>query len=112
MILLQKSVKSLGFSVSSIQELNPTVDPTKLKIGQKINIPTTTASTTNQIKVEAQIGGVDPQGTFRFITSDGSTYAAKASGNMLNELFEHQGEKVTLTLEGKRGQQMTLITLH
>ena len=106
-----KISKVLGISVSSIQELNPTVDSSKLQIGQKIKIPTTTASTINQLKVTAQIGGVDPQGTFRFITSDGSTYAAKASGDMLNELFELRGEILTLTLEGKRGQQMTLISL-
>lgn len=106
-----KISKALGVSVSSIQALNPTVDSSKLKIGQTIKIPDKTASTTNQIKVAAQIGGVDPQGTFRFITSDGSTYAAKASGNMINELFEHQGKQVTLTLEGKRGQHLTLISL-
>src|SRR5262249_48107254 len=35
--------KALGISVSSLQELNPTVDSSKLKIGQKIKIPTTTA---------------------------------------------------------------------
>lgn len=106
-----KISKALNISVSSIQELNPTVDSTKLKIGQEIKTPTTTATATNQLKVVAQIGGVDPEGTFRFITSNGSTYAAKASGSMLNELFEHIGEKVTLTLEGKRGQQMTLLSL-
>ena len=66
----------------------------------------------NRLNVAAQIVGADPQGTFRFITSDGSTFAAKASGDLLNELFELKGEKVILTLEGKRGQQMTLITLH
>ena len=70
------------------------------------------ASSTYQLNVVAQIAGVDHRGTFRFITSDGSTFAAKASGDLLNELFELQGEKVFLTLEGKRGQQMTLITLH
>ena len=43
-ILLPKSVKSIGVSVSSIQELNPTVDPTKLKIGQTINISTSVPS--------------------------------------------------------------------
>ena len=107
-----KISKVLGVSVSSMQELNPTVDPTKLKIGQTINIATTAASSTYQLNVVAQIAGSDPRGTFRFITSDGSTFAAKASGDLLNELFELQGEKVFLTLEGKRGQQMTLITLH
>jgi LysM repeat protein len=108
---ITKISKALGVSVSSIQALNPTVDPSKLKIGQTIKVPTTPSSTTNQIQVVAQLGGVDSQGTFRFITSDGSTYAAKASGNMLNELYKHQGKQVTLTLEGNRGQQMTLISL-
>ena len=107
-----KISKALGISVASIQELNPTVDSSKLKIGQSIKIATLVTSTANQIKVTAQIGGVDPRGTFHFITADGSTYAAKASGDLLNELFELKGENATLTLEGKRGQQLTLITLH
>lgn len=107
-----KISKTFGIPVSTIQKLNPTVDSSKLKIGQKIKIPTTPAPTTYQINVAAQIGGVDPKGTFRYITSDGSTYTAKASGDMLKELFELQGGKLILTLEGKRGQQMTLITLH
>lgn len=106
-----KISKSLGVSVTSIQELNPTVNSLKLKIGQKINVPITTSFTTNQLKVDAQIGGVDPEGTFRFITSDGGTYAGKASGNMINDLFELKGNKVTLTLEGIRGQQLTLISI-
>lgn len=106
-----KIAKNLGISVSSIQKLNPTVDPAKLKIGQKIKIPAVSASTPNQIIVQAQIAGVDPNGTFRFITSDGKTHAAKASGNMINELFDLQGKKVTLILEGKRGQQMTLVSI-
>lgn len=103
--------KTLGITVSQIQELNPGVDPTKLKIGQIIKIPSTTAPTTNQIKVTAQIGGVDDKGTFRFIMADGATYDAKASGNMINELFSHQGKNVTLTLEGNRGQILTLVSL-
>jgi uncharacterized protein YgiM (DUF1202 family)/translation initiation factor IF-1 len=103
--------KALGISVASLQDLNPTADSSKLKIGQKINIPAVAAADTNVLKVTAQIGGVDPQGTFRFITSDGRTYAAKASGNMLNELFLLEGKKVTLILQGKRGQQLTLISL-
>jgi LysM repeat protein len=103
--------KSLGISVSSIQKLNPRVDSSKLKIGQTIKIPSSVGSTVNQIRVTAQLGGVDPQGTFRFITSNGTTYAAKAWGNMINELFNHQGKKATLTLEGNRGELMTLVSL-
>ncbi|MDP4107926.1 MAG: hypothetical protein Q8935_23630 [Bacillota bacterium] len=84
-----------------------------MKIGQIIKIPpiSRAASAKNQIQVTAQLSGVDPQGTFRFITSNGATYAAKASGNMINELFNHQGENVTLTLEGNRGNVMTLVSL-
>jgi len=107
-----KISKALNISVTSIQELNPTVDPVKLKIGQKINIPANIATvTTNQIKVSAQLQAVDPNGTFRFITANGNTYAAKASGELIKELVEHIGQKVSLTLEGKRGQQMTLLSV-
>ncbi|GHH98438.1 LysM peptidoglycan-binding domain-containing protein [Neobacillus kokaensis] len=106
-----KIAKELGTSVSLIQELNPTADSSKLKIGQKIKIPTLTASIDVQIKEIARIAGIDPKGTFRFITLDGKNYAAKASGDMINELFQHQGEIATLTLTGKRGQVMTLVSL-
>ena len=108
---LTKIGKTLGFSVSQIQELNPGVEPTKLKIGQMIKIPSTTAPTVNQIIIEAQIGGVDDNGTFRFIASEGTTYTAKATGNMINELFKHQGKNATLTLEGKRGTILTLVSV-
>jgi uncharacterized protein YgiM (DUF1202 family) len=103
--------KTLGFSVSQIQKLNPGVQPTKMKIGQIIKIPSTTAPTVNQIIITAQIGRVDDNGTFRFITAEGTTYAAKATGNMINELFNHQGKKATLTLEGKRGTKLTLVSI-
>ncbi|MEH7307895.1 SH3 domain-containing protein [Neobacillus drentensis] len=104
--------KTLNISVASIQKLNPTVDSSKLTIGQKINIPATTVSaTTNQLIVAAQIQTVDPKGTFRFTTSTGSSNVAKASGGLLKEVLNHRGENVTLTLEGKRGQQMTLLSL-
>ncbi|NWQ41949.1 SH3 domain-containing protein [Bacillus sp. EB106-08-02-XG196] len=103
--------KTLGFSVSQIQKLNPGVEPTKMKIGQTIKIPSTTAPTVNQIIITAQIGKVDDNGTFRFITAEGTTYAAKATGNMINELINHQGKKATLTLEGKRGTKLTLVSI-
>lgn len=106
-----KIARTLGVSAAKIQELNPGVEPTKLKIGQTIKIPTTTQAAVNQIRVTAQIGGVDPQGTFRFITTEGTTYTAKASGNMINELFDLQGKKATLSLEGKRGQKLNLVSI-
>ena len=107
-----KISKALHISVSSIQELNPTVDPVRLKIGQKVNIPANIASAaTNQLKVTAQLQAIDTNGTFRFSTANGNTYTAKASGRLIKELVEHFGQKVSLTLEGKRGQQMTLLSL-
>lgn len=106
-----KISKTLGISLSTIKELNPTVDPAKLKIGQKIKVPDTTSATSNKLKVTAHIAGIEPGGTFRFITSDGKTHVANATGNMINELFHHQGKTLTLTLKGNRGQILTLLSL-
>jgi uncharacterized protein YgiM (DUF1202 family) len=106
-----KISKKVGVSVAQIIELNPGVEPTKLKIGQTIKVPSTTEAAANQIRVTAHIGGVDPKGTFRFSTVDGTTHAAKASGNLINELFDLQGKEVTLSLEGKRGQILNLVTV-
>lgn len=106
-----KISKSLGVSVGSIQKLNPSVNSSKLAIGQKINIPVTAPSAANQIMVTAYISGVDPDGTFRFITPDGNTFAAKASGDLINDLFDLQGKQATLALEGKRGQQLDLLSV-
>lgn len=104
-----KIAKALDITTAAIQKLNPAVEPTKLKIGQKINIPSA-PSNPNQIKVTGQIGAVDNEGTFLFITSDGRTNTAKATGSLINELFKSQGKIVNLILEGKRGQRLTLIS--
>ena len=105
--------KDFGVSVSDIQKLNPTVDSAKLKIGQSISIPAVTAaSETNQLKVEAQIVDVTPQGMFQFSTANDRNYSAKASGVLLDELLAHKGETFILTLKAKRGTQMTLTAIH
>jgi LysM repeat protein len=109
-----KISRELNISVSVIQEFNPGVEPTNLQIGQVIKVPSTTTatvSTVSQITITALLGGVDAQGTFRFITADGITHAAQASGNQINELFDRQGKNVTLTLEGNRGQVLNLISI-
>ena len=101
--------RTLGVSASVIQELNPTVVSTKLKVGQAIKIPTAKAGSNNRINVEAQIVGIEP-GAVHFITSDGKTHAAGASDHLMNEVSQQEGKTVTLTLEVKRGQQKTLIS--
>ncbi|MDK8640914.1 SH3 domain-containing protein [Niallia taxi] len=106
-----KISKSYGISVSLLQEANPKVDATKLRIGQVINIPAITASD-SLIKVEATIGGISPDGTVRFITTDGITYAAKAgTDGILNSLYDKQGKKLTLTVKAKRGEQMVITAI-
>ncbi|MEY8742436.1 SH3 domain-containing protein [Bacillales bacterium AN1005] len=106
-----KISKSYGISVSLLQEANPKVDATKLRIGQVINIPAITASD-SLIKVEATIGGISPDGTVRFITTDGITYAAKAgTDGILNSLYDNQGKKLTLTVKAKRGEQMVITAI-
>ncbi|MBB6446862.1 LysM peptidoglycan-binding domain-containing protein [Bacillus benzoevorans] len=109
---LYKISKTLGVSVSSIQEMNPAVDPGKLQIGQPLNIPAVTASEVNHIEVDAHIIDADSRGKFLFSTVDGSVHSAEASGVLLNELIEHKGEKLLLTLKGKRGQEMFLAAIH
>ncbi|WHY00403.1 LysM peptidoglycan-binding domain-containing protein [Neobacillus sp. DY30] len=44
-----KISKKVGMSVTQIIELNPGVEPTKLKIGQTIKIPSTTEATAKQL---------------------------------------------------------------
>jgi len=106
-----KISKSFGISVSLLQEANPNVDSTKLRIGQVINIPAITSSD-SLLKVEATIGGISGDGTVRFITNDGVTYAAKTeTDGILNSLYEKQGQKVTLTVKAKRGQQMIITAI-
>jgi len=106
---LTKIGRTLGVSASIIQELNPAVEPTKLKVGQAIKIPEAVAASLNQINVVAQITGLEP-GAFHFITSDGKTHGAGASEKLMNEISQLQRKTVTLTLEAKRGQQMRLIS--
>ena len=70
------------------------------------------ASQASQLKVEAEIVDVTPQGMFQFSTANGRNYSAKASGVLLNELLEHKGETFIFTLEAKRGRPMTLKAIH
>ncbi len=106
-----KISKSFGISVSLLQEANPNVDSSKLRIGQVINIPAITSSD-SLLKVEATIGGISGDGTVRFITKDGVTYAAKTeTDGVLNSLYEKQGQKVILTVKAKRGQQMIITAI-
>lgn len=107
-----KISQKLGVSVSLIQELNPNIVPEKLKVGQTIHIPKAAAADENYIKVEAQIIDADSKGTFLFSTDNDRLHSAKASGVLLNELIEHKGKKLLLTLKAKRGQEMTLSAIH
>lgn len=105
--------KDFGVSISDIQKLNPTVDSAKLKIGQTLSIPAVTAASEgNHLKVEAKIVDVSPQGMFQFSTANERKYSARASGVLLDELLEHKEETFILTLEAKRGRQMTLTAIH
>ncbi|WP_285767451.1 SH3 domain-containing protein [Peribacillus sp. SI8-4] len=109
-----KISKRLGIPVAVIQEANPKVDSTKLTIGQTIKIPVVSppTQTNTTINVKGMVTGVDSTGVFRFIANDGVTYSARATSDSLkNELFSVQGTEVELTLDSKRGKQMTLIAI-
>lgn len=64
-----------GISVAALKAANPTVDPAKLQIGKKINIPSATTA------VAAPSGG----GTVVDVTSGTTTYTVK-SGDTLGKL--------------------------
>lgn len=69
--------KKYGVTTRAIQEANPGVDPTRLKIGQKIVIPAKTASASATMPSNGSNGG-------------GKTYTVK-SGDTLNAIAKRHG---------------------
>lgn len=65
-------------SVKALQAANPTVDPAKLQIGKKINIPAPTAATTT--------GGAAASGATVVDTASGTTTYTVKSGDTLSKL--------------------------
>jgi LysM repeat protein len=72
--ILEKIAKSFHVSVKAITDANPGIEPTKLKIGQKINIPAAAAPTS---PIVTGTGPVEP-------TSAGGeqTYTVKSGDNL------------------------------
>ena len=91
--------KEVGVSVSSIQELNPTVDPTKLKIGQKINISTLVPSNNNHANQDSSVYVIKSGDTF---TKIGKTLGVSISSiQALNPTIDPTklkiGQKINIT---------------
>lgn len=80
-----KLAKKLHVSVKAIEAANPGVDPAKLKVGQKINMPATAAATTPPA---AGTMAAEPAAT-----SGEQTYTVK-SGDSLSAIAKEKGTTV------------------
>jgi LysM repeat protein len=73
--------KKYGVSVKSVQEANPAVQPTKLRIGQKLQIPGGASATAAVVSATASDSG------------DSTTYVVKASDN-LSKIAKSHGTSI------------------
>lgn len=99
--------KKFGVSAKAIQEANPNVEPTKLKIGQKIMIPApgTAASGTAVTTVTSQNG--TSEDTYTVKSGDTLTSIAKKHGTTVNAL---RTENNLTTDRIKVGQKLKIPT--
>jgi LysM repeat protein len=84
---LSKIAKKYGVSVRAIEDANPGIQPTKLKVGQKIEIP---ASTTN---AGGEANSASPSVSPTGVESGGEIYTVK-SGDTLTRIARHYGTTV------------------
>jgi LysM repeat protein len=83
--LLEKIAKKFHVSVKAITDANAGIEPTKLKIGQKIHIPAAPAPTASAATGAASTGGAS--------TSGEQTYTVK-SGDNLSSIAKEKGTTV------------------
>jgi LysM repeat protein len=83
--ILEKIAKKFHVSVKAITDANPGIEPTKLKIGQKIHIPAATAPTAPAATGAASTEVASPSGE--------QTYAVK-SGDTLSSIAKEKGTTV------------------
>ena len=99
---LGKIAKSHGVTLSALKAANPGVEPTKLKVGQKLTIPaggsaalSTAAAATPGMATDAGTGGVE-------------TYVVK-SGDTLTKIAKAHGVTTAKAIEAASGLSTTKI---
>jgi LysM repeat protein len=78
--------KKFGVSTKAIQNANPSVSPTKLKVGQKIQIPPASAASSSTTASSGTAAAVEG-------TSGGSTYTVK-SGDTLAKIAKNNSVSI------------------
>ena len=95
--------KKYGVGVKAIEAANPGVDSTKLKLGQKINIP---AAAPKPVKSSAGIGGAaaapDAEGSYTVKSGDNLGSIAKRHGTTVAKLRDANGLKTDQIKVGQK----------
>jgi LysM repeat protein len=89
--ILDKIAKAHGVTLEQLKKANPTVIPTKLKIGSKITIPAPVPSTAAPAAASADTGA----GTYTVKSGDNLIKIAKANGTTVKLLQSENNLKTT-----------------
>jgi len=101
---LAKIAKKNGVSVKAVEAANPGVQPTKLKVGQKLTMPassggTSAAATTDSSAAGSSMGGEE---TYTVKSGDTLTKIAKAHGTTIKALESENGLSTTKIKVGQK----------
>ena len=101
---LEKIAKSFHVTVKAITEANPGIEPTKLKIGQKINIPAAVApaAPTTTTTTPAEPAGAGGEQTYTVKSGDNLTKIATAHGVTVKALRAANGLKTDSIKVGQK----------
>ena len=104
---LAKIAKKKGVSLKALKAANPGVEPTKLKVGQKLSVPASTSTAaTSEVSTVASGG----EGTYTVKSGDNLTKIAKAHGtttkaieseNNLPTTRIHVGQKLKIPVKAE-----------
>jgi LysM repeat protein len=97
---LAKIAKKSGVTLKALQAANPGVEPTKLKVGQKLSVPASTAAAP-----AVSIGASGGEGTYTVKSGDTLTKVAKAHGTTVKAI---ESENNLTTTKIKVGQKLKI----
>lgn len=103
---LGKIAKSQGVSLKALEAANPTVQPTKLKVGQKLEIPASTSETTSSTTSTSSTGvGESSEEIYTVKSGDTLTKIAKHYGTTIKAI---ESENNLSTTKIKVGQKLKI----
>lgn len=105
--LLATIAKKYGVTVRALQDANPGVDPSRLKIGQKLTIPARTMAATTTAPTAPANGSANGSKTYTVKSGDTLVKIAKTHGLSVKEL---QSANNLRTTQIKVGQKLRIPT--